>query len=464
MKKGSSINFSRYAAVGLFILTAIFFGFINLQMPLVGEDYTLQPWGFHAAPASFFEQVRAISHKVYYSAVLWSPRIGEALTTITAAFPKIVFDILNTVLFLWLIILLFVIAFGRFPKLSDPADDIALFVSIFLIIVLFPLLGLIFFWKAGTANHIWGLVVLLSFTLPFRLNFRKRIHIKNIALLILFFFLGFFAGLTVENASAVILVTLLVYFVTAYVQKKIDGNFLFPLISFTIAVFILLFSPSTTIRRAYYDSLGYDGNLSGLALYINRFNRISTDFIKITWPLLAVFIICLFIFIFLVQRKFGQSTQKELSDHPPKSAIREIITFAIISYISVPILMGISYQSDQRRGFALFWLIIISSTAWLISQIWRNLSSSWRSIIVILPMALLILQMVKTGSVYTQFSQENNTRMTIIYAALEHGDKNITLPAITIKDSRILETREVLPDLGQRLATYFGLKSVEIEK
>ena len=70
------------------LMISIFILYINIQMPLVGEDITMQPWTYGSAPSTVTGKINAVWHKVYYSAILWNPRIGEALTTITAVFPK----------------------------------------------------------------------------------------------------------------------------------------------------------------------------------------------------------------------------------------------------------------------------------------------------------------------------------------------------------------------------------------
>jgi hypothetical protein len=447
------------------LIIAAFLLFINIEMPLAGEDYTMQPWVYNSAPITFFEKISAIWHKVYFSSILWNPRVGEALTTITAVFPKVVFDIFNTLVFIWLIFLLFVISFGRFPDWKKSSDGFAAFSIIFLIIALFPLLGQVFFWKAGTLNHTWGLVFLLSFILPFRLNYCKKIQIKNFWILFLFILLGFFAGLAVENSSAVVFAFLLLYFIISSRQKKINPNFIYPLISCAVGLFILLFSSGTTTRRSFYSSLGYDGNFRGIAMYLNRLSRISDDFFKLSWPLLVVFFACFVIYFVIMRSKNTIKTNMERNDKPQKLTIPEILLMLFISSLTVFILISVAYQSDQRRGFEFFWLVLISLSAYLIAEIWIHLLSKYiHLLLIVLLLVVLILQMVNIGMVYTQFHAENNIRMEIIYSALANGERKVTLPAITIHDSRILETREILSDLGDRIATYYGFDSVVISK
>lgn len=443
------------------LLVAGFFLYINLKMPLVGEDFTMQPWGYNSSPSSLNGKISAIFHTVYYSAILWSPRIGEALSTITSAFPKILFDVVNTILIIWLIIILFVLGYGRFPNSNKYFDIFTIFLIVLLLITLFPLLGQVFFWKTGACNHLWGLILILSFILPFRLNISKKIVIKKIYSLILYIILGFFAGLTIENVSAVVLGFLFMYYLISFHKNTIDRKFIFPLISNAFGVSILLFSPGTVTRRNYYSKFGYDGNFSGIALFLNRFNRVNTDFLKTTWSLLVVFFVCLIIYLIVVQKKKHQGERNILQN---KSNLLPLIIMLLISYLSVLILITIPYQSDQRRGFSFFWLILISIIAVFVTEIWIHLSQNIRLIFVIICSFILTIQIYKMGLVYSQFYRENNIRMEIINSALENGETNITLHTIPIEDSRIIETRQILDDLGNRIASYYNFDSVVIEQ
>ena len=140
--------------------------------------------------------------------------MDEGLAILIGAFPKPVFNIVNTLIFIWLVFLLFGVSFGRFPAWGRPSDVFAVFVIVFLLITLCPLFGSIFIWKSGTTNHTWGLVFLLSFMLPFRMNYRKPLQIRGGLGVFALSLLGLLAGLSVENASAVVLAGLLLYVIS----------------------------------------------------------------------------------------------------------------------------------------------------------------------------------------------------------------------------------------------------------
>jgi hypothetical protein len=447
------------------LVIAVCFFYINTQMPSVGEDYSLEPWKYNAPPATLLSTIKAVSSRVIASVTIWSPRIGEAVTTIVAAFPPIVFDILNTLVLIVLVLILFTIVYGRFPDWNKPSDGFMLFAICFLIFILSPLLGQLFFWMSGACNHTWSLTLLLGFTLPFRFNHARRIKLDKPLLLILYIIYGFFAGITIENAAIVVLGFLLAYFFISFKQKRISYKFIYPLISLAIGVAYLIFSPVTTYRRAYYGSQGHEAGLSGIALYLTRFNRVIGDFFETTWPLLLVFIACFLIYYVILHQKRNAIPAHGVEDKTGQLSLPEMLVIYFVFFIPVLLMITIPYIDDQRRAFDLFWLINISCTAFLLTEIWKTISSHlMRTSFVVTLTGILALQLFNIGSVYVKFNRENNIRLEAIYSAIDRGQPEITLSPITIKNTRIIETRETLPDLGQRFASYFGFDRVTIQK
>lgn len=438
------------------IFIVVIFGLIyslNSKMPLAGEDYTLQPWEFNRAPSTLSGKIQAIIEKVNYSASEWSPRIGEALTTITAAFPKSVFNLFNTIFITWLGILLFAIVNGRFPSATKIQDAIEIFIIYLCVICLFPLLGQIFFWKAGATNHLWGIIMLLCFALPFRMEYSRH-KIKNGGLLAIYICIGFIAGLTIENAAPIFFIILILYFGHNYRHNRIDWKYIFPLISFGIGISILLFSPATTSRRHYYSQLGSDNGLTGLALLINRFIRINTDFLQLSLPLILIMLILIIIYSILWPR-FSEVDLVDFKLRP-----RALLLSVITAYLPVLLLLTIAYQSDQRRGFAIFWVISIGLIAFLTIEILKKLPVVWEVIIVSILVLIFIIQSVQAISVYSSFSKQATLRNELISTALIMGKRTVTLQRINIPDSRIIETRESLPDLNDRISQYYGFEKV----
>lgn len=441
------------------LVIAGYFLFLNLSMPLVGEDYTLQPWSYDNSPPSIAGKIDAVYHRVDRSFTTWNPRVGEALAIVTAAFPKLVFNIINTILFTWLIAIIFALIYGRFPDLQKYSNLLTLFIIVFLIIVFFPLFGQVFIWKAGASNHFWGLVLILSFILPFRLNYAKHINLNSPRKLILYTFFGLFSGMTLENVSSVVIIGLLAHYLLSIKKNTLDRKFIYPILANAIGVSVLLFSPATTYRRSYYSSLNYEGDLSGLNLIISRIFRLGWDFISTSWQLLGLSLILITIYFLMVQSKKITGDQ---GNEQNQNTFNALLMLLILSCISVLVLLTVPYQSDQRRGFAFFWLIIISLNAYLITEILMALPINRRIISMGLLGLIFVVQLISIGAEYKYFYHFYSERMEYITISGTRGEKEIRLQMFPFPDSRALETRESLSDFGNRMAEYYGFDKIEI--
>jgi hypothetical protein len=458
--KSSELVLSDYLKIIIFVLfLAVVFFFnllVNLHMPLVGEDFSLQPWNYSSTPQTFADKLFALENKVNSQALMWSPRIGEALSIVTAAFPKLVFDILNSFSFIWLIILLYALGYGRFPTPKSYHDLLSLFLLTFLIIFLFPLLGEVFYWKAGATNHLWGTIIILSFLLPFRMHLSNRFALRNWRVVAILSIVGFLAGLAVENSSAASFLLLIFYFLIAINKKKIDWRFIFPILSNAIGVLCLLFSPATLYRRQYYTQFESIYETTGLSLYIGRFIRISKDIILNSWMLLALLIVTIILFLLTNSKLNGLLV---LQNKPYKHVL---ISLFLSGCLSVIVMISISYLSDQKRAFTFFWLILILIVAFLLTEVLWNIPNKWKRIILPILAISLVVEMASIDFIYQKFDLENQSRANLIENALTSGQKDISLPEIAIPISRVLFTRESLSDLGERYATYYGFESVII--
>jgi hypothetical protein len=168
-----------------------------------------------------------------------------------------------------------------------------------------------------------------------------------------------------------------------------------------------------------------------------------------------------FLLVYLPKRKEYLNEQSKKTCTMPLSLF-DIGLIFMTAASSILILISIAYQSDQRRGFAFFWLILISLSAYFIVEIWKELNKHWRYAVVSVMLILVSFQMIKITQTYISFFREDMNRKEIIYRAIEEDVPEIYLPAIQMQDSRIIETREILPDLGSRFAKYYGFENVYI--
>jgi hypothetical protein len=384
------------------------------------------------------------------------------LTKMLTAFPDYVFDLVNTCLTLWLMVTLFALAFGRFPSWSKARDLVALLIIFSLSILIFPLLGQLWFWRAGTCNHTWGNIFLLSFLIPFRINGILEKIIKHKALLIIYILWGFIAGLSVENSSLIAWGALGLLMLYRILRKTFNAWIIFPLLAYTISMIILIFSPGTTTRRGYW-LYSDDASLSGFALILNRLTKIGKDLISISAPLIILFAISFLLYLLCRKYILYQSAQSAEREHNTELTILQALLFLVFSFLSVLIMASIPYQSDQKRSFELFWLILLCLTSFNIFKIWEAIKPNHlRFIGIFCLLCGCLLQMAGMLEAYKGYHAEYTQREALILVALANGTQKLSIPTLTTENTRTLETREYMGDLDKRISIYYGFEELTI--
>ena len=96
--------------------------------------------------------------------------------------------------------------------------------SFFSVILFSPVIGQIFFWKAGAGNYLLTTVVILTFILPFH-DWYQEGTIKKSLLYYLLPIIGFIAGWSNENTSGGALLIVFIYIILGRFYKKISNKY-----------------------------------------------------------------------------------------------------------------------------------------------------------------------------------------------------------------------------------------------
>lgn len=108
-----------------------------------------------------------MTQRIYEQMTNWNIRIGEQLSILFSCFDKNLFNICNSIVSLSYVWLVYQWAFKR--KFISDKRNILYLLFIFAMILMFqPVLGEIFFWRTGSTNYLWGICILLGFSLPLR--------------------------------------------------------------------------------------------------------------------------------------------------------------------------------------------------------------------------------------------------------------------------------------------------------
>lgn len=188
--------------------------YLNIKIPLIGDDYVY----------SFIyltnERVGSLvdiltSQQIHYQS--WGGRsvvhfIAQAILMIKV---PLVIDLINSLAFIGLILCMQLHIIGRFKY------NCKLYILLFVLMwLLQPAFAETAIWITGSANYLWGTLIILTFLLPFRLYQNKQNSIiQNTLYAILMFIAGVISGWTNENTAASMLI-IIVAFLFYYKKNK----------------------------------------------------------------------------------------------------------------------------------------------------------------------------------------------------------------------------------------------------
>ncbi|QFJ56310.1 DUF6056 family protein [Pseudobutyrivibrio xylanivorans] len=293
-EKCKSLLVRLYFIIDMVIFT--FFLIINIHTPLIAEDYALLAIYPYEKVSNPIEILARMSAKVIKQMLTWNVRVGEQLSIVFGCFDKDIFNVLNTLMSLYFLLLIQLYAFKT--ERSIYRKLISTITAFSLIILCQPVLGEIFFWKTGSTNYLWGMCILLTFALPLRFIIGENsidIIGNSVKKNILFCLLGLVAGITNENTVGAVWIVYLVYIIWGKIKSKkhplwIYTTFLF----YTIGFVFMLKAPSTKIRVDYYNNKIGVGKLT-IYDYFIRACRVVGKFIYYDYMYILLTIILIII-------------------------------------------------------------------------------------------------------------------------------------------------------------------------
>lgn len=454
-------NYSLFLAIILISLITLFFLIININTPMMGEDFALSSFSHYYEPISIKEQIYLIINRIMIQASTWNIRIGEQISIIFCSINPIYYYIGNTIISVLYLLLIPIYAFGRKLKLTEKDDLISIVMSFCLIILFQPALGEIFFWRTGSSNYLWAVFILLVFTIPLRLILNNRDIFQNRKLLIcLHTLVGFFSGLTNENT----VITFIVLYICAIIYRIIKKQKVYlwiwsSLTSLTAGFCVMIFAPSTAIRmKTYKDIFGINNVTIKDYIYrgLNVINRFFTENIWLVNTLLIVFIV----YIALNYEKIKvEIKNKELKVYRTAS-INVILLLA--SSLSAGALIGSPYV--EIRAFFLIDFFMIGCIVYFSIQLINQINKFGRVIIyIVLGVAVIftIKENIKIYNTYNDYNQFVLKNYDIIEDAKRNNQNSVKILQYKYTNNRILNTREdYLQSNLKHLQKYFEIKVI----
>ncbi|WP_221412195.1 DUF6056 family protein [Dysgonomonas sp. 25] len=231
-----------------------FFGLIllmNVLTPMIADDFCyLFIYGDFETKVTSLSDI-VLSQKNHY--YMWGGRsvvhfIAQALLLL----PPLVIDILNTFVYLAYAGLIYLLAKGR------GRNSLSLFILINIAVwFMQPAFGDTILWITGSANYLWGSVLILLFLLPYRMYEGTKDKLPlSIAKLILFFLFGIIAGWTNENTAAAMIVIAALFLVYYRSHKWAIPAWAFSALAGAIVGYlIMILAPGNQMRAGEASTL-----------------------------------------------------------------------------------------------------------------------------------------------------------------------------------------------------------------
>jgi len=344
---------NNYVIAGLILVVFLLICFLNRLYPLYSDDWLYAfIYNTQERISCFYDII--ISQQEHY--LQWGGRsVVHAIAQFLIWIGEPWNDVLNSIVFVLFIFLVYQFS------VKGKAQSIKVFFLLFLLCWTFlPTVVTTILWLTGSANYLWGTVIVLLFLYPFYLYYKEPIQRKGVMCIPLFFLLGIISGWTLENLFVAQLVFIL--FLMALLKREnrdIPKWMYFGLIGVFIGGVSMLLAPGNFIRSEYVnESLG----LADESMMYNigyRVLKVAYRYVVYVLPLTVAYAV-----VFLVRKKNNGSNWKTdkivlssflffMSAHiacfsmiatpifPPRAAFG-IITFMIIA-------LGIIYANTEIK-------------------------------------------------------------------------------------------------------------------
>lgn len=377
--------------------------------------------------------------------------------------PRPVFNVVNTLAFLSLGLLVYANAYGTLRKL----ELLPLSFVYFALFLVAPVFGQSFLWIVGSANYLWGIVCATAFFLPYRVALNSNElscsnKPKSILAAIGMLLLGIIGGWSNENNSIALLVMVLmvcIYFVLS--KKQIKLWMVTGLFGNIIGFVLMFFAPAQTDRLG--DAGGFRNIFS--LIFIKGLIANTFDIIHRFGLLFLIAGILLAVYISQNENKYIKKSVTAIKEAYINhfNPLLFFIAF-LLSYYSLTVLPHISLRTLTAP---LVWMIVVILL--LYKDIEKPVIEAKSAKIII----SLVLSVVTFSVYFSNYYQVKAIRIAyeerdaLAKAQIEAGNTMLELPGISSETKYtpfIVEGGDITDDpehwSNKQLAEYYGVESV----
>lgn len=288
----------------LYLVVALFFGLVyilNILFPLQADD-----WGYSfIVDAANNSTVRV--HSIFDILVSqynhyfeWGGRsvvhfIAQFLLFIDIRIAKL----LNSFVYIGLFFMIYAII----NKGKKPNAGLFIFLNIIMWLIQ-PAFSIVILWLTGSANYLWGALLLILFIYPYYLFFLKKSSNDPFFKSILFLLAGVICGWTNENSSlAMIALLVMLMGYLKYQKIKLPNWVIWGMIGACIGAAMMILAPGNAVRASMLsDNLGLSEVSSFKLFKIRLYNLYNAGALRLS-VFTAIYGVFLFLFLKMGEMK-----------------------------------------------------------------------------------------------------------------------------------------------------------------
>lgn len=290
---------SRWILLILFLFFGSLILMLNILYPLYADDwgYVFKTGTNLTERTSSFSDILVSQYEHYF---IHGGRTVVHLIAETLLFAKGYWtDIINSTAYIVFTFIIYKIS--NIGKNINPS--LFFFINIFIWFYQ-PAFAQTILWITGSANYLWGTLIIISFLYFYCKSFINQTNENSAYRSLLFFFFGLIAGWTNENTSIgmICLICLLVIYIKKS-NKTLPLWMLTGLVGAIIGFIIMVAAPGNFVR---YETV-IEGNKllqeSKVKFYLSRLLPVIGDFYKFALPLVMIYLLSLATYIYFDRKR-----------------------------------------------------------------------------------------------------------------------------------------------------------------
>lgn len=384
---------------------------LNSLFPLFTDDW-VYTFIFRSDPPIRITSIKEIMDSQYNHYFTWGGRfVVHFIAQFLLMLKPWTHDAINALSFTLLVYLIYRIS--NYNKKISPV----IFIFIFFLVYFFqPSFTATILWITGSANYLWGTLIILLFIYPYYLFFRNpEYKLKGIFVCLSFLIRGILAGWTNENMSVAVLLMLILMCLYFKWRGKLPQWAIVGLIGFGIGCILLLAAPGNYARMDVASA-----NTQSIAMADALISRLYTMFYHYLYyglPLIPIYIIGLAILW----------KNKRINNENRKMIFLISFVFIFIAHIAFAIMI-VSPQFPKRALFGIVTFTIIA-----IGILYANIEITNRFVKVLKALGIILLIGILSYKYYQQYdalsyaNDQWEKRYAYVLHQKEQGNLNIEL-------------------------------------